>query len=194
MKNERIREIVVMAMLTSIVVVLQLFAVAIRFGTFSISLTLIPIVIGAGLYGPWAGCWLGFVFGFTVLLSGDAASFLAVNIIGTILTVIIKGSAAGFCSGLVYKILEGRNKTVQTLLSAIICPFVNTGIFIIGCFLFFMPTLSLWAAGAGFENGYAYLIFGIVGVNFLLEVLINVVFSPVILRLLGYVKKRGLFN
>lgn len=194
MKNERIREIVVMAMLTSIVVVLQLFAVAIRFGTFSISLTLIPIVIGAGLYGPWAGCWLGFVFGFAVLLSGDAASFLAVNIIGTILTVIIKGSAAGFCSGLVYKILEGRNKTVQTLLSAIICPFVNTGIFIIGCFLFFMPTLSLWATGAGFENGYAYLIFGIVGVNFLLEVLINVVFSPVILRLLEYVKKRGLIN
>ena len=51
------------ALLTAIVVVLQLLGSFIRFGTFSISLVLVPIVVGAALYGAWAGCWLGFVFG-----------------------------------------------------------------------------------------------------------------------------------
>ncbi len=190
MKNEKIREIVVMAMLTAIVVVLQLIGTVIRFGPFSVSLTLIPIVIGAALFGPLAGAWLGFVFGLVVLLSGDAAPFLAVNIIGTILTVEIKGAAAGFCSGLVYKVLQGKNRIIQTSLAAIVCPFVNTILFLIGCLLFFMPTLSLWASSFGFENVYAYMILGLVGGNFLFEVLINAIFSPIILKLIDV----GVFN
>ena len=73
---------------TAVVIVLQLLGAFIRFGPFSISLTLIPIVVGAALYGPWAGAWLGFVFSMVVLISGDAGAFLVVNAIGTILTVI----------------------------------------------------------------------------------------------------------
>ena len=44
-----------MAILTAIVIVLQLLGSFIRFGPFSISLVLVPIVIGAALYGAWAG-------------------------------------------------------------------------------------------------------------------------------------------
>ena len=41
-------------LLTAIVVVLQLFGSAIKFGPFSISLVLLPIVVGAALYGKWS--------------------------------------------------------------------------------------------------------------------------------------------
>ena len=73
----------------AIVIVLQLLGAFIKFGPFSISLTLIPIVVGAAIYGPGAGAWLGFVFSMVVLLSGDAGPFLAVNAFGTVLTVTV---------------------------------------------------------------------------------------------------------
>ena len=63
----------------AIVAVLQLVGSAIRFGPFSISLVLIPIVLAAALYGWGMGCWLGLVFGAVVLLSGDAGLFLAAD-------------------------------------------------------------------------------------------------------------------
>ena len=61
-------------LLTAITIVLQMIGAVIRFGPFSITLVLIPIVVGAALYGPLAGAWFGFVFGMVVLLSGDAAA------------------------------------------------------------------------------------------------------------------------
>ena len=50
------------ALLTAIVVVLQFLGFFLRFSTFSISLVLMPIVIGAALYGIGTGAWLGLVF------------------------------------------------------------------------------------------------------------------------------------
>ena len=40
-----------MGLLTAIVVVLQAMAIAIRFGVFNITLVLVPIVVGAAIYG-----------------------------------------------------------------------------------------------------------------------------------------------
>ena len=111
-KNNNTQKIVGLGLFTAIVIVLQLMGSFIRFGTFSISLVLVPVVIGAALYGAGAGAWLGFVFGVVVLLSGDAAAFLGVNALGTILTVLVKGTLAGLLSGLVYKALENKNRTL----------------------------------------------------------------------------------
>lgn len=86
--------------LAAIAAVLQLVGSAIRFGPFSVSLVLIPIVLGAALYGWGMGCWLGLVFGAVVLLSGDAGLFLAADPGGAIVTVLSKGIACGAASGL----------------------------------------------------------------------------------------------
>ena len=179
------------AILTALIVVLQLMGAFVKFGPFSISLVLIPIVIGAATCSVAMGAWLGLVFGVAVLLSGDAASFLAVNVPGTIITVLLKGTACGWLSGLVYKCFEKYNRYAATVAAAIVCPIVNTGIFLLGCFLFFMDTVSGWAAAAGLGGGVAhYMIFGLVGANFLVELGINIVLSPVIVRLLD-IRKRS---
>ena len=171
-------------MLTAIVVVLQLLGSFIRFGTFSISLVLIPIVIGASLLGWQIGAWLGFVFSVVVLLSGDAAPFMAVNAFGTIVTVLVKGTLAGLFSGLIYRALaEKGHPLLAVYAAAIVCPIVNTGVFLIGCRLFFWETIRSWGDAAGFKNVGAYVVGGLVGFNFLFELLFNVVLSPVIVRL-----------
>ena len=121
------------AILTALVIVLQFIAaMLVRLGLFSVSLVLIPIVIGVATCGIGMGAWLGFVFGVVVLLSGDAAAFLVVDVLGTVVTVLVKGIACGLCAGLVYKLLEKLNRYVAVFAAAIVCPVVNTGVFLIG--------------------------------------------------------------
>lgn len=183
------RKLAGIAIFTAIVIVLQLLGSFIRFGPFSISLVLIPIVVGAAMYGIAAGAWLGFIFGLIVLLSGDAAAFLGVNAIGTIITVIAKGTLAGLCAGLVYRALEKTNTYVAVIASAVVCPVVNTGVFLLGCLIFFMETITGWATQAGFASAGTYMIVGLVGLNFVFELLVNVVLSPVIVRIIAIGKK-----
>ena len=183
------RKLTGIAIFTAIVIVLQLLGSFIRFGPFSISLVLIPIVVGAAMYGTAAGAWLGFIFGLVVLLSGDAAAFLGVNALGTIITVIAKGTLAGLCAGLVFRALVKTNTYVAVIVSAVVCPVVNTGVFLLGCLLFFMETINGWAAAAGFASAGTYLIVGLVGLNFVFELLVNVILSPVIVRIISIGKK-----
>ena len=186
MNLKNTRTLTGMAIMTAIVIVLQLLGSFIRFGPFSISLVLIPIVVGAALYGEIAGAWLGFIFGLVVLLSGDAGVFLAVNPLGTILTVLVKGAAAGYVAGLLFRLIAKKNETVAVIVAAIAAPVVNTGIFLLGCLLFFMDIITEWAGGTPVGT---YMVVGLVGANFLFEVLFNIVLSPVIVRLLSIARK-----
>ena len=172
------KKIAGVGLLTAVVVVLQLLGSFIHFGPFSISLVL--ILVGASLYGVLSGAWLGLAFGITVLISGNAAAFLAVNPGGTVVTVLLKGALAGLLAGAVYKAIEKKNKVVATIVAAIVCPVVNTGIFLIGCRLFFFDTIKTWAAGT---NVFVYMITGLVGFNFLFELGLNIILSPTIIKL-----------
>lgn len=183
------RKLTGLAILTALVVILQFLPVKGPF--FLITLTLVPIVIGSALYGAFSGAWLGFIFGVTVLLSGDAAAFLTINIPGTIATVLVKGTLAGLAAGLVYKLASKVNRYFGVICSALVAPVVNTGIFLLGCRLFFMDTVNGWAAASGYENVGAYMILSLVGINFLIELGVNMVCSPIILRLINIRKKEG---
>ena len=140
--NSKVKNMVGMGLFTAIVVVLQFLGGGIRFGIFSISLVLVPIVVGAAVYGWKVGAWLGFVFGVAVLLSGDANSFMIVDPVATVLVVLVKGTACGLFAGVVYMLLEKRNRVLAVFGSAIICPVVNTGIFLLGCKFFFLETVA----------------------------------------------------
>ena len=187
--NTKTKSMVGVGLFTAIVVVLQFLGGGIKFGMFSISLVLVPIVVGAAVYGWKAGAWLGFTFGAAVLLSGDAAAFLVIDPIGTILVVLVKGIGCGLVAGLMYMLLEKKNRTLAVFSAAVICPVVNTGIFLLGCKVFFLETVAAWGAAAGFDNVAAYMFLGLAGINFLIELAVNIALGPVIVRLIKLGKK-----
>ena len=176
------RKLVLTAVLIAVVFALQYLGSFIRFGVFSISLVLVPIVIGAALCGPVTGAILGLAFGVAVLASGDAALFLGINPFGTVVTVLLKGLLAGLAAGFVYRALSKKSEMLAVILAAIICPVVNTGIFLLGCVLFFLPTVTEWAGGT---NVGVFMITSFVGLNFLFEMAVNIILSPVIVRLIN---------
>ena len=178
-----------MGLLTAIVFVFQFISMSIRTATFSITLSLVPIVVGAALYGKWAGAWLGFVFGVAVLMTGDANAFLAVNVPGTIITVILKGMLAGFTSGVVYELLRKKNDTAATYVAGVLTPVVNTGVFILGCLVFFMPTITEWAGGT---NAVKFIFIGLIGFNFFIELAVNLILSPSIAKIIKIGRKEKL--
>ena len=181
--NSKTKTMVGIGLFTAIVVILQLLGTPLKLGMFAGAIALLPIVVGAALYGWKAGAWLGFVFGSTVLLSGDAAPFLAISIPGTIITVLAKGSVCGAVAGLVHKLLARFNKLFAAYAAAIVAPIVNTGIFAIGCYVFFYQDLAAWNAGA-YANTTAYIFLGLIGLNFFTELGTSVVLAPVITRLI----------
>lgn len=186
MKNTKTQKIVGIGLFTAIIVALQLLAASIKFGPFSITLVLAPIVIGAALYGIGAGAWLGVAFGLSVLISGDAAAFMTINPAGTVVTVLLKGMLAGLVAGLIYKALESKNKTVAVVLAGIACPIVNTGIFLAGCYLFFQE----WLVSVFGTTGFATVVTGLVSVNFAVELGINMILASVIVRVIDIGKKQ----
>lgn len=193
MSNERKKQtqvLVLGAILTALVVILQFMGSFIRFGPFAISLVLIPIVIGAATCGVKIGTWLGFIFGVVVLISGDASAFLAVNVFGTIVTVLLKGAACGLAAGLIYKLLEKYNRYLAVIAAAVVCPIVNTGVFLLGCVILFMDTVAEWGAALGFGGTLEYMFLGLVGGNFLFELASNIILSPVIVRVLNIKNKK----
>ena len=189
-RRTKTETLVLAALMTALVVILQFMGSFVRLGPFQCSLVLMPIVVGAAMCGKKVSAWLGFVFGMVVLLNGDAAAFLTVNAIGTVITVLAKGTLCGLCAGLVYDLLKNKNQYLAVLAAAIVCPIVNTGVFLIGCFVFFFETISSWGLAMGFENALQYMFLGLVGGNFLFELLTNIVLCPAIVRVLNLRKKK----
>lgn len=171
--------------LTAIVIVLQMVGASIKFGAFSISLILIPVVLGAALCGPVVSAWLGLVFGAVVLISGDAAAFLAISVPGTVITVLLKGTLCGLFAGLVFNALKKKSITLATIIAAIVAPVTNTGIFLLGCRIFFFDAVKEWGVGAGFVSVTKYMLVGFVGLNFLFELLTNIVLCPIVVRIIN---------
>ena len=179
-------KVVGLGLFTAIVVVLQLLGSFIKFGPFSITLVLAPIVIGAALYGIGAGAYLGLVFGATVLISGDAAAFLTINPIGTVIIVLLKGMLAGLAAGLIYSLISKASSLAGVIVAGVVCPIVNTGIFLAGCYIFFQE----WLVAVFGTTGFVMVVAGLVGVNFIIEMGINMVLSTAIVKIINLGKKQ----
>ena len=185
-----VQKIALGAIFTALVVILQwVGSVTTFFGPFSTAVGLIPIVLGACMCGPLIGGWLGLVFGMVVLMTGGAALLFAFDVPGTIITVLGKGLACGLVAGLVYKLLSRFDKTIAALVAAIACPVVNTAVFLLGCFVFFMDSADAIAANVGLSVSGMALFWALAMGNFVLEVLSNAVLSPVIVRIIQMFKK-----
>ncbi len=187
------KNVTILGVLTAIIVVLQIFGSYFRIGTISLSFVLVPIVIGGILTGVIGGTILGFIFGVITLVMGvvgaDQFTFILFSDhpFLTILTCVIKGSAAGFMSGFVYKLLKDKNLTLSTFAASAVAPIVNTGLFIVGAFCMADTLNSNFVAE---NSNVVYFIFiGCAGINFLIELAINLVLAPSVCKIIKAVKR-----
>ncbi len=193
--SKKIIRMTQVAMLAAIIVVLQLLSYVIKIGTFNLSLVLIPIVVGAILYGAKTGAFLGGVFGVVVTIccvtgmdAGGAILWNASPVL-TAAICIAKGALAGFCAGAVAHAFKGeRTRYVGMALAAMVAPIVNTGLFLVGLATCFYGILVDWAGGTDLLY---YIVFGLVGVNFLIEFALNTVLSPVVVRIVNALRKEA---
>lgn len=196
-KSGGIKRMTGLAIFTALIVVLTLLCTFVKFGPVSITLALAPIVIGAALYGAGAGAYLGFVFGFVVLLTGlfgwDGGfmlTLLSISPVGLVLTVLVKGTAAGYAAGLVYRLLCKKSEKGAVLAAGIVCPVVNTGLFFAGMATFFSSMLGGMAETAG-QSVIVYMVLGLAGINFVIELLVNIALSSGITHIIKS-GKRGM--
>lgn len=185
MSTKKTKDVAILGMFGAITVVLQLLSYAVKIGTFNLSLVLIPIVLVAVLYGPQKGAIIGAVFGVIVTLASATGLDLGGNVLflsSPILTTLVcigKGVFAGFLAGLIAHPLKSKNVYLAVILAAVIAPLTNTGLFVLSMFAFFRDTLTVWANGT---DVVYYAIVGLIGINFVIELIINLVLSPVVLR------------
>lgn len=194
--NEKNRKTVATAMLAAIVIVLQIVCTFIKFGPFSITLALTPIIIGAAVYGWKTGALLGFVFSAVVLISGlfgwDGGFILSMmqfSAVGTVAICLIKGTAAGAVSGAIYKALSKKSDVAASVAAAVAAPIVNTGLFAATMLTVFNGFLSANAPSDGSLSPVAMLFLSWIGVNFIVEFISNIVLSTVttkVVRILGH--------
>lgn len=182
------RRMVTLAIFTALIIVLQLLSNVLKVGAVSITLSLVPIVVGSALYGAGAGGYLGAVLGVVVTLcsmSGldiGGSMVWAANPFLCAVVCIGKTTLAGAAAGGVYRLLAKKQKTLGAVAAGIVCPVVNTGLFIAGMALFFQETLRVWAGGT---DVVYYALIGLTGVNFVVELLVNLVLSPIIVRIIN---------
>ena len=193
---EKTRKLVGMAILAAIVIVLQVLAYAISNLTVlpvSITLVLIPVVVGAAMYGVGAGAFLGGVFGIVTIIGcvsgidkGGAILFGSQPLI-TLVLCLVKAMAAGYLAGLVYRAIAKNHGYWGVITAAVVCPVVNTGIFIAAMILFYQETLLSWAGGKPIVT---FILVGLAGINLLIELGLNIVLGPVVVRIIR-AGKRG---
>ncbi len=192
--RDRVRRMTGLSLMSAIVVVLTILCTFVRFGPFAITLALAPIIIGASVYGCSAGAILGAVLGVTTMITGvlgwDGGTVMLLLGLAPVACIVIcigKSTLAGLASGAVFKLIEKKNRYAAVIAAGIVCPLVNTGVFIIGMSLCYADTLRSWAGGG---DMLTYLIFTLTGINFLVELGVNLVLSSGITTIIKYAKGR----
>lgn len=192
--HAQVLRLVQIALLTALMLLLQLFLGGLRVGPVTLSFSLVPLVIAAVFIGPGAGAFLGLVSGVVtfvqVLTAADPfyTLLIATNPWLTALICVVKTTLAGLLAGWCYQALckASKFRALNAILPAVLCPTVNTGIFCLGMYFGFGAALqSSEAFGAAASAGLAaFVVIGLAGVNYICEALINVVACPIIAKAL----------
>lgn len=181
------------AVLLAFVIVLQYFGSYIQIGTIRFSFVLVPIVLGSIIIGPVNGGILGLGFGVITIVMGltgydpFTGFLLQESPVGTVLVCVIKSVAAGFLPGLFYRLLNKKNGKAAIYVSAVSAPVLNTSIFIIGMLLMYKTLYKLEAVQS--TNIFYFLFIQAAGINFIVELLINLLLVPVLSNVIKVLTK-----
>lgn len=178
------KNVAVLAVLLALVIVLQVFGLAIPMpGGTSMSFVLVPIILGGMILGPGAGTFLGLAFGIITIFDPLAMTLMNYAPAITVLTVVLKGLCAGLVPSLLFRLISRKNKYVAAYVAALAAPVCNTGIFFLGCLL--MQEALVASVGMAF---WAFI--SLIMINFAIELGVNVVLAPAIYSVDNVIEKR----
>lgn len=173
-KIQKLTVLSVLAAITAIVAFVPLKTLGLE-----ITFTMIPVAIGAILYGPSGGAVLGAVFGAVSFLqclgySHFGAALLAINPVFTFIVCVPTRILAGLLAGLIYKALKtGCKSDIPALLTtSLAAPLLNTVFFMSSLVLFFYRTdyIQGFVSAMGSANPIMFILL-FVGINGLVEII-----------------------
>ena len=194
------KSIAYFGILTALEIVLLLWGSAgpVGAGGASLNFSLVPIVLGAILMGPVAGALLGLISGIAIFImvilgaQGPVFSYLfAAQPVMIALICLVKTTAAGLVSGILYRLVAKKNQKAAVFAAAVAAPIVNTGLFVLGM-LCISGAVEASAAEFGFAQTSAISVILLVFVtyNFFIEFAINLVLAPALCTVIRVVEKR----
>ncbi len=137
-KKPNTRYLVELALFVAIILVMKLTGLSsIPVGPLNMTLTMVPIAIGAMLLGPLAGGVLGMIYGFTSLydaVSGGSVMtgiFFQISPLNTIVLCVVMRVLVGVGTGWLFRLLHrlDRTKTACYFLGGLAAPLLNTLLF-----------------------------------------------------------------
>lgn len=170
------RKTVTFSIFITITCLLQFLSTYINFIGFPITLSLIPIILGGALYGIGFASTLGLSFGVFVSLmvilglDPSGATMFSMHPFITIGICLLKGCIAGYLSALVYKSIN--NKKVAVVVSSATATLANTISFLIVLYFFF-------------DSSFSAVLSILLSINFIIELISNIVIAPMLLPLLN---------
>ena len=191
------KNVALLGILTALVIVLQLFGSSIPMFGITLNFSLIPIALAGILLGVTGGAIVGFVCGLvvfitTALLGQEPVTANLFQTDPVILTVMCIGktTVAGALSGLIYKAITKLNNVGAVGLASIAIPLINTMIYVLGMLL--MKDSLIAYMGWDFTSTWLVFvtIFGIIWLNFLLEMVITIIFTPLTYRVIRVLDRR----
>ena len=196
-RREKNLKMIQLALLSALVVIVQIYFAAVRVGPVNLNFSLVPIVIAGIFIGPIGGLTVGVISGVTTIIqvftAGDVFNVLLVshNAIATAVICVLKAGLAGLLSGLSYKFMQKftKNAAINAILPSIICPLANTTIFCLGMLIFFQKGFENDPNFAISPDNFVYFIIVTVAlVNFLFELLTTLIVSPLVTKALSSTK------
>lgn len=175
--RKRIQKLTVLSVLAAITAIVAF--VPLKTLGLEITFTMIPVAIGAILYGPSGGAVLGAVFGVVSFLqclgySHFGAALFAINPVFTFIVCVPTRILAGLLAGFIYKALKaGCKSDIPALLTAsLAAPLLNTVFFMSSLVLFFYRTdyIQGFVSAMGAANPIMFILL-FVGINGLVEII-----------------------
>ena len=186
-------KIVELTVLVATVIAFQVFTALSPLGLPPVAICLVPITLGAALYGFEGALLLGSVYGVSSIIFGftfDATylgAFFDANWFVATLICLIRGTAAGCIAALIYKGLKNINRYLAMLLSAIAVPVINTVVFLLGS-SFYISTIEAIAEAKGYSFA-EFISYSVILETFLPELFVNILLVILLLKPMMLLRK-----
>lgn len=190
------KNVAILGILVGLVIVLQIFASAIPMFGITLNFSLIPIALAGITMGVIGGTIVGFACGVVVFitmavmgLEPSTAFLFQTNPFVLTVMCIGKTTIAGAVSGLLFKVVSKKNRVVAVGISSLAIPVVNTGIYMLGMVIMKSSVADFLQLNSSTASVVFVVVFGLIWLNFLLEMAVNVIFTPILYRVIKVIDK-----